>query len=323
MILRVMITILISRTKLRTIGLGLASLLLLAACGSGGTGTDGVTVVATTSIWGDVARQIVGDDGTVEVLIPLGADAHDYQASPRDVEAVLDADLVIGNGLGLEAHLEDILESAIGDGANVYEVAPDLDPLPFPEHDEGHDEADADDDHGDLDPHVWFDPARVATAAGLIAERLAEVDPSIDWASRAAAYASDLEAVDGEIEDLVASVAIEMRKLVTNHEALGYFAARYGFDVIGVVIPGGSTLADPSSAELAALVAEIEHEGVTAIFAESTQPSRLADAVAAEVGHDIEVVEIFTESLGESGSDAGSLTGMLITNATRIVAALG
>ena len=111
--------------------------------------------------------------------------------------------------------------------------------------------------------------------------------------------------------------------MVTNHEAFGYFAARYGFETIGVVIPGGSTLAEPSSAELADLVEIMEQSGTNVIFAETTQPTTLAEAVAAELGDDVEVVELFTESLGGPGSGAETLSEMLLTNAGRISEALG
>jgi zinc/manganese transport system substrate-binding protein len=162
----------------------------------------------------------------------------------------------------------------------------------------------------------------VATAAELIAEQLIAIDPSIDWATRAGDYAATLRDADAEIVETLAAVPTDQRKLVTNHDAFGYFADRYGFEVIGVVIPGGSTLSDPSSAEIARLVDQITDENVDTIFAETTQPSRLAEAVAAEVGGEVKVVELFTESLGEPGSDAESLVGMLTTNAARIADAL-
>lgn len=295
----------------------------LGACGTSPTEeAEGPLVVATTSIWGDVAHQIIGDDGTVEVLIPIGADAHDYEPTQQQVSLLLEADLVIANGLGLEEGLDDMLDSVRQDGANVLEVAPRLDPIEL-----GHREDDAHGDedapeHGALDPHVWFDPIRVATAARLIADRLAAVSPDVDWAGRADVYAAELERLDTEIEATLAVISGTRRKIVTNHEALGYFAERYDFEVVGVVIPGGSTLADPSSAELAELVEEITHEGVTTIFAETSQPNRLARAVAAEVGEEVSVVELYTESLGEPGSGAGTLIEMLRANTTAIADAL-
>ncbi|HSM44803.1 MAG TPA: metal ABC transporter substrate-binding protein [Acidimicrobiia bacterium] len=295
--------------------------LLLAGCGtSPADDSELPLVVATTSIWGDVARQIVGDDARVVVLIPIGADAHDYEPTQQQVALILEADLVIANGLGLEEGLHDILESAAADGAKTFEVAPELDPIQFGQH--THENEDTDHEDGDLDPHVWFDPIRVSRGAILIAERLAEVAPEIDWSERALSYVVSLQDLDGEIEDILGGVAEERRKIVTNHDALGYFADRYHFEVIGVVIPGGSTLADPSSAELARLVDEMLEEGVSTIFAETSQPSRLADAVAAEVGEDVAVVELYTESLDEPGSDADTLIGMLRANARAIADAL-
>jgi zinc/manganese transport system substrate-binding protein len=114
----------------------------------------------------------------------------------------------------------------------------------------------------------------------------------------------------------------ERRILVTNHDSLGYFADRYGFEVVATVIPGGSTLGEPSSAELAELVALIGETGVPAIFAENVEPSTLAEAVAAEAGSGVAVVELYTDSLGEAGSGADTLIGMLLTNAERIAGAM-
>jgi len=319
MILNGMITILIFMIKSRKMVGGIVALLLvLTACGAT-PGEDHLQVVATTSIWGDVLSQVVGDAASVEVLVPRGADAHDYQPTSQQIAALLEADLVIANGLGLEQGLADVLESAVFDGAEMFEVGPELDPLLL----SGHGHGDADEhDPGDLDPHVWFDLRRVDTAAQLIAQRLAAIDDSVDWAARAADYSEDLLQTEEDIVRVLESVPADARKLVTNHEALGYFADRYGFEVIAVVIPGGSTLGDPSSAELASLVEEIEDEGIRTIFAETTKATRLAEAVAAEVGDEVTVVELYTESLGEPGSGADTLIGMLSTNARRIAEAL-
>lgn len=285
------------------------------------TGDTEVSVVATTSIWADVAQQIVGEDGTVSTVIPIGADAHDYQPSARQVAEMMDADLIITNGLGLEQGFADVLQTAAADGVRVLEVAPAVDPLPFAdhEHEEGEEE---EHEHGSLDPHVWFDPARVATATGLIAEQLVLIDDSVDWQARADGYADELAQAHTDIEETLSVVPVEARRMVTNHDAFGYFADVFGFEIVGVVIPGGSTLDDPSSAELAELVEEIEHENVSAIFAETTSSTALAEAVAAEVGREIAVVELYTESLDEPGTDAGTLIGMLLTNAERIAGAL-
>ena len=312
-----------------------------------GQGGPAVTIVATTTIWGDVARNVVGDDADVEVLMPIGVDPHDFQASSSQVAALYAADLVVANGLGLEEGLGDILEAAEDDGVNVLEVAPLLDPIAFGTHgddDEGDHDGDeheacdptlghADDDEdghdedgehaaSSCDPHVWMDPLRVAEGARMIAAALAEIAPEVDWIARADAYASSLTEEDEMIVAVLSGVDEDDRIMVTNHDAFGYFADRYGFEVVGIVIPGGSTLGDPSSRELAELVETMEAEGVTAIFVETTQPSVLAEAVAAELGGDVDVVELYTGSLGEPGSGADTVIGMLTTNADGIAEAL-
>ncbi|HWL49025.1 MAG TPA: metal ABC transporter substrate-binding protein [Acidimicrobiia bacterium] len=280
----------------------------LAACADLSSGAaDGLLVVATTSILGDIAAGVVGDEGEVEVLIPIGVDAHDFSPSSQQASLLAGADLVVANGLGLEAGLEDVLAS-VDDGVRMLELAPLVEPIEFRD--------------GGPDPHFWMDPVRVGNAALLVASALDDHHPG-GWQERAAAYAGEMEATDQEIEGLLSSVPQDQREMVTNHEAFGYFADRYGFEILGVVIPGGSTLAEPSSSELADLVAVMNQSGTSAIFAETTQPSSLAEAVAAELGDDVEVVELFTESLGGPGSGAETLREMLVTNAGRISGALG
>ena len=320
------------RTRLRSVCPWILAL-VLAACGP---------AAETTSVWGDVVRGVVAGNATVEVLTPLGVDTHDYRPSPSQVAALQTADLVVANGLGLEEGLVDVLEALEADGANIFDVAPLLEPIPFGRHDhsdsegqepcdpgESHEEDGEDQGteeehaHGSCDPHVWMDPRRVEAATALIAQELQKIAPGIDWMSAAAEYARTLAQTDTTIIETIASISLERRKLVTSHEAFGYFADRYDFEIIGVVIPGGSTLAEPSSAQLASLVATMENEGVTVIFAETTQPTALAEAVAAELGDDVQVVELYTESLGEPGSDAETLPAMLNTNAERIAGALG
>ncbi|HEU4751026.1 MAG TPA: metal ABC transporter substrate-binding protein, partial [Acidimicrobiia bacterium] len=278
-------------------------LLLVAACSIPSNGGETITVVATTTVWGDVVADVVGDDGEVVVLMPVGADAHDFQLSSQQAALLTTADLVVANGLLLEEGMQDALTAAAADGANVLELGEALNPI-------------------GIDPHVWMDPTRVARSAGLIAQRLMEVRPEVDWQEQADTYATMLQAADLEIQETLSVVPPEQRKLVTNHEALGYFADRYGFEVVGSVIPGGTTLAQPSSAELAALVATMREEGVTVIFAETIDGTALAEAVASELGEEATVVELFTESLGAPGSGADTVVGMLVTNAHLIADAL-
>ena len=335
------------------------------------SGEEPLLIAATTTILGDIVTNIAGGDARVTVLLPVGADPHDYRASATQVALLHDADLVVVNGLMLEEGLIDVLAAAGADGARLFEVGELLDPLPFAgtphageedhdegedghdhegeeahdegeedhdegedghdhegeeDHDEGeedHDEGEDGHDHGGEDPHFWMDPLRAAQAALLIAEELVGIAPSFPWMERAEAYAASLEELDAEIRALLSPIPEENRKLVTNHDSLGYFAHRYGFDVIATVIPGGATLAEPSSADLAALVHTIEEEEVRAIFAETIEPAALAEAVAAEADSPLRVVVLYTGSLGGPGSGADTLIGMLRTNAVRIAEALG
>jgi zinc/manganese transport system substrate-binding protein len=283
---------------------------LLAACGEE-TGEDNrPLVVATTTILGDIAVNLVGDDARLEVLMPRGADPHDYEPSSRQVALLAEADLVVVNGLGLEEGLGDVIDGILGDGVRVLEVAGMLDPLPFAGGDQ------------DFDPHFWFDPLRVAEAGRLIAGVLAEIDSSVDWSERADRYAVEITSANERIAAILAAVPDERRLLVTNHDALGYFADRYGFEIAGVVIPGGSTLGEPGSQELAELVALIDSLGIPAIFADTTDPSAIATAIASEAAHPVAVVTLDTGSLGDPGGPAGTLITMLEENARLIAEAL-
>jgi zinc/manganese transport system substrate-binding protein len=283
----------------------------LAACTSadGQTADAGPRVVVTTNILGDVVEQLVGGAADVEVLMPPNADPHDFAASAQQAASMRTADALVVNGLGFEEGLLDTVEAAEADGVTVITAADAIDPIPLGEGD---------------DPHLFTDPVRMRAAASLIADDLAAAVPALDTpavAERVAAYLASLDELDAEVEDVLADVPADRRVLVTNHEVFGYFADRYGFEVLGAIIPGGSTLAEPSPADLDALVRAIHARDVPAIFAETSAPTRLADALASE-GADVEVVELYSESLGEPGSPGDTYVGMVRTNAERIASAL-
>jgi zinc/manganese transport system substrate-binding protein len=164
----------------------------------------------------------------------------------------------------------------------------------------------------------------MADAVTVIGSSLAAVDPdnSDCYSDTATAYREQILATDTEIERTLAPIPTDQRILVTNHGSLGYLADRYGFEILGTIIPGGSTLAEPSPKELANLVEVIRQAGVDAIFVDSTQPQKLAEAVSKEVGYPVQVVGIYTGSLGPAGSGAETYPTMLTTNAERIAAAL-
>jgi zinc/manganese transport system substrate-binding protein len=323
----------LSRAALATTAGLAATAVLLAGCaasdpGAGASGDGGIEVVATTTIWGDVAREVVtcASSGSVATLMPVGADPHDFTASSKDVAVMAAADLVIANGLGLEEGLEDSLAAVAQEGVPVLELAPLLDPMPFgesahsEEEDGEHAEGEEDGHDGD-EPLVLLDVARVATAATLIGAELAEQAGDQAFATCGEQVAAELTTLETEIETTLGSVPADQRILVTDHDAFGYFAAAYDFEVAGVVIPGGSTLAKPSSAEMAALTQTVRATGVPAIFANTANPQALVEALAAEVG-DIDVVDLYVGSLGEAGSGADTYQGMMRTNAQRITDAL-
>jgi zinc/manganese transport system substrate-binding protein len=298
-----------------------------------------VTLVVTTSILGDVVAQLVGELGTVRVLIGPGVDPHGYEPSAADAAAMRDADLVVANGLGLEEGLVSVLDAAVADGVRVLMLADQLDPIPFAKaedgHDHGHthghahdDDDDHDDahDHGEGDPHFWWDPTRMARAVGLIATALADVRPEVDWSARAAASAVELAAVDAELTALFAMIPAERRRIITNHDSLGYLADRYGFEVIATVIPGATTSAATNPRDFARLVDLVVAEGVRVVFAENTDSTVLAEQLRSEAVRrgdvTIDVVRLYTDALGEPGSGAETYVGMLRTSARLITDAL-
>ena len=297
--------------------------------------TGSVSVIATTTMLGDVANNIIScAGGTTTVLMPVGADPHDFSASSDQVASMVNADLVITNGLGLESGLRDALENAANDGANVMEVAALINPIKFGSggHDdhsdeEGHDdhsdeEGHDDHGHGDLDPHFWFDMNRMADAAQLIGAELTQITGDEVYITCADTTATQIQSAESDVREILESVQVEKRILVTDHDALGYLAAVYGYEIAGAVIPAGTTAASPSSSDLAELVETIKAEDVNAIFANTAVPNDLADAVAAETGDDVSVVTLYVGSLGGPDSPAATYIDMMRSNASLIAQAL-
>ena len=293
--------------------LALVALTLLLAApvlvGCTDSASDGARprIMVTTPLLGDLVQRVGGDGVRVEVLIPRGADPHDFEPSASQAARLRDADLIIANGLGLEERLTDTLERAADDGATLVELGPRLDPLERVGTDEP-------------DPHFWLDPDRMARAAAIVADELARtttVDRSILDAN-AARYAEEAREAARQASAILDSVPPAQRLLVTNHDALGYFADRFRYRVIGTIIPGGSTLAEPSAADLRDLIAVIRSTGVRAIFSESTSSSKLADTLARELGSKVAVVELSTDTLGESGSDTATYPALIVTTARLI-----
>ena len=267
-------------------------------------GGQKLRVLATTGIVGDVVKNVAGDLVELTALIGPGQDPHTYQPTPRDIAAIERANVVFINGFYLEEGLESTIDAAAGKGSPVVSVSAGI--LP----------------RAAGDPHVWFDPANVKVWTSNIAESLSALDPAnaAAYQANAAAYARQLDELDAAIRAQAALIPTERRKLVTDHEALGYFADRYGFQVLGAVIPSVSTSAEPSVGDLAALVEVIRAQGVPAIFVGTTTNPKVAGLVARETG--ARVLPLHTGETGAPGSGAETYLGMMRGNVDTIVKGL-
>jgi ABC-type Zn uptake system ZnuABC Zn-binding protein ZnuA len=278
-------------------------------------------VVATTNLVGDVAAQVGGERIDLTVLLPAGSDPHAYTATPRDMVALSDADLILANGLGLEESMLPTL-TELGAG-RVVVVNEGVVPLEGAQDHGPGDEEHADKEHGGVDPHTWQNVANVVIWAQNIAAAYSAMDPAHadGYSSAAADYITTLEALDADIRATLSAIPTERRKLVTDHNTFAYFADAYGFEVIGSVIPSFSSLATISAQELARLQEQMRAQGAVAIFTGNTVNPALSQQVAQDTG--VRVTPLYTDSLGAAGSEADSYVEMMRLNATRIAQALG
>ncbi|MFJ4220108.1 metal ABC transporter solute-binding protein, Zn/Mn family [Curtobacterium luteum] len=286
------------------IGCVLAVAVALVTAGCSTTGGDRPLVAVTTNILGDVVSEVVGDAADVAVLMPAGADPHSFEVSAREAARLRSADLVVENGLGLEEGIARHVEAAAAAGVPIFTAGDAIDVLDWR----------TEDDSGP-DPHFWTDPRRMAEVVSALDDALGEV--GID-APGADGYRAELDALDDEVAAAFATVPADRRALVTNHHVFGYLADRYGFRVVGAVIPSGTTLASPSAADLRDLATAIEDAGVPTIFADLSRPARLAEVLADEAGIEVTITPLATESLSPSGP-ASSYLGMTRSNAESIV----
>ena len=314
-----------------------------------------LTALATTSIWADVtSNSLCGAE--VESIIPLGADPHSWEPSIRVPEDIAAANLLVRNGLfleeGLLATLDAVDESATtmvslaslvaseedddhddhaddeADHDDHDDHADDDDKADHDDHDDhsdDEDEADHDDHghhhHSGPDPHLWMDPTLVARAATLIADAAVEAGWPESVKDCAADYSGQLAALDEEIASQVSVLDVGDRVLVTNHDAFGRFAERYGFTVLGTVLPATSTLAEANPADLTALAEEILATGVTTIFYDFQSSSVDAESLAERLDG-VEVAALFTGSLVEDSEVGADYIAMMQTNVQRILSAI-
>jgi ABC-type Zn uptake system ZnuABC Zn-binding protein ZnuA len=268
-----------------------------------GAADEHLEVVASMSIIADFAEQVGGDAVEVTSLVPIGADPHVYEPTPSDARAVDHADLVLGNGVGLEPWFDDLVAAS---GQQVVTVTDELSHLVV------------DDEDGEDDPHLWMVPPMAATYVERIAEELAARDPDGAQAYRdnAAAYVERLEELDAELADELAQVPEAHRILVTPHDAYSYFADHYGFEVATVV--GVSTEEEPSASQVQHLVDVVRETGVPAVFVESTVNPAVIERIAADAGVEVGA-PLYGDSVGEPGSGADDYVGMMRANVAALV----
>jgi ABC-type Zn uptake system ZnuABC Zn-binding protein ZnuA len=275
---------------------------LLAGCGEDdeGAGSAALDVVATTPVAADLARNVAGERAAVTELMAPNTDPHDYEVRPRDVEAVAEAGLVLRSGGDLDDWLQEAIEGA-GSEAPEVNLIDHVHPRPD-------------------DPHWWQDPRNAERAVAAIRDALVQTDPggAAEYRANADDYLARLRKLDAGVARCMAKVPAKQRKLVTTHDAFGYYADRYGVEVIGTVIPSLSTEGQPSAGETAELVDTIRREGVKTIFAESSVDPKVEQAIASEAGAEVGA-ELWADTLGPEGSDGATYVQSIESNTQALV----
>ncbi|KUI36730.1 zinc ABC transporter substrate-binding protein AztC [Mycobacterium sp. GA-2829] len=281
----------------------------LTACGA--TRSSG-EIIVTTNIIGDVVRNVVGDAATVRVLMQPNADPHSFALSARDAAALSAASLIVSNGLGLEEGVARHVLAAADDGVPTLAVGDRVDPLRYRQGESV----------GTPDPHFWMDPRRMIAAVDAVEETVNREVDRIDTAAvarNAERYREELRTLDAWMSRHFSGIRPERRKLVTNHHVLGYLADRFQFEVVGAIVPSGTTLAAPSSSDLQSLVSAIRSAGAPAVFVDSSQPERLARVLAEQAGVQVRIVALYTESLSAPGTPGATYLDMMRADTDAIV----
>ena len=280
-------------------------------------------VVATTSLIADVVHNIGGDTIELTTLIGANQDPHSYEATPSDLVTLEQAHIIFINGWDLEEQLAETIEENYSATASI--ISAGIEPLALGDSDHDHGDSDHDhDDHGNFDPHVWFSIANVEQWATNAADALTALDPDNNelYAENLASYLSELQTLRSEVEQQLADIPVDTRKLVTNHAAFGYFAHDYHFTLIGTIIPAASTSAEPSASDLVALIETMTRENVCTLFTETSQSTLLAETVAGDLDHcnAVQLLPLYTESVGKG--DTNTYIGMFRSNVETIIIGL-
>ena len=282
----------------------------LSACGWQQTSrVSAPDLLTTTTILADITRNVAGDRLVVESLLPVESDPHSYQPTPQDIARLSESKVLIVNGAEYEHFLESFIENNEGE-RTLIEASAGLTLR-----------TDTESEHG-VDPHLWLDPNNIIVYTENIRDGLIRFDPdgAEIYQSNASAYIEQLTELDAWIEGQVALVDPQRRVLVTNHEAFGYFAERYGFTLVGTIVQSFSSDASPSAQQMAALIDQIKHAEAPAIFLDASDSPALAQQIAAETGVEV-ITDLYVESLTTDGP-AATYIDMMKHNVTKIVKAL-
>ncbi|MDQ3721940.1 MAG: zinc ABC transporter substrate-binding protein [Actinomycetota bacterium] len=281
---------------------------ILAGCGSGSGAGDARTAVATTTQVADLARAVAGERADVRQILQPNSDPHAYEPRPSDVKAVAGAAVVLRSGGGLDDWLDGVVDNA-GSGATTTTLI---------------DAVRRRRGEGALDPHWWQNPLNAVAAVHRIRDVLAAADPGgrAAYTANADAYVTRLRALDGAIAACMRSIPAARRRLVTDHDAFGYYADRYAVEIVGTVIPALSTQAQASAGEVLRLVRTIRSAGVRTIFPEGSASTKLARAVARDAGARIGP-QLYSDTLGPAGSPGASYIGSLRFNTRALAAGFG
>jgi ABC-type Zn uptake system ZnuABC Zn-binding protein ZnuA len=287
------------------------------ACQSKQANDHTLRVLVVETFLADITQNVAGDRLKVDALMPLGADPHSFEPTPKDVARVAKSDVLIVNGAGFEEFLTPLLQNAGGKRLVIEASAGLFSRIP------GAGEGASKGDNHEGDPHFWLNPINTIHYVENIRDGLSQADPAGKdiYARNAQAYIAQLNDLDAWIAAQVAQIPVEKRLLVTNHESLGYFADRYGFRVVGAIIPSVSTSASPSAKQLAALIDQIKSSGAPAIFLETGSNPQLAQQIAGETGVRV-VTDLYTHSVSAAEGPAPTYIELMRYNASQIVEAL-
>ncbi len=301
------------------IGFVLIALLTIVIVGflSSKVASDKLKVVTTTTQLYDITKNIVGENVDLAVIFSSNTDPHEYQPTPADIEKLQSADLIIFNGVDLEHAIEDTIEESSAQKLNASESLEIL---------ESHEEqSETEEDHGHEagDPHIWFDVSNVIKIVTSIKNKISEMDSdNLEiYRTNTGEYLNELEALDTYIKIQIQRIPEENRKLVTNHDAFGYYVKAYDLEYVGSVIPSLSTEDQPTPAETAELIQKIKEQNVKAIFIENTASTKLASQIANETGTKV-ISTLFGDTLGREGSKGDTYIEMMMFNTLEIVKAL-